>query len=143
MTSRDVDFIKSEFYSKTKISEVMVPRDRLIIGKENLTLKEAYTILENEKKGKLPIVNENDELISLIARTDLKKAREFPLSSYDFKNQLMVGAAVNTRETSKKYVEELVKAGVDVLVIVCFINFVFKILFKSYVFYYNNRLSFL
>lgn len=29
----------------------MVPRDRLIVGVKNLTLKEAYTILENEKKG--------------------------------------------------------------------------------------------
>lgn len=98
----------------------MVPLDRIIVGKKNLTLKEAYNILENEKKGKLPIVNEKNELISLIARTDLKKAREFPLSSYDSKNQLMVGAAVNTRETAKKNVDELVKAGVDVLVIVIY-----------------------
>jgi len=51
----------------------MVPREKLIIGKENLTLKEAYSILEKEKKGKVPIVNEHDELIFLIARTDLKK----------------------------------------------------------------------
>ena len=69
-------------------------------------------------KGKLPIVNENDELISLIARSDLKKAREFPRSSIDNKKQLMVGAAVNTREGAKETIKELVKAGVDVLVIV-------------------------
>lgn len=117
VTSRDVDFIKRENYSSTKIAEVMVPRDRLIVGQENLTLKEAYVILEMEKKGKLPIVNSQDELISLIARTDLKKAREFPLSSYDNKKQLMVGAAINTRDTAKETVRELIKAGVDVLVI--------------------------
>uniref|UniRef100_A0A915CYS8 IMP dehydrogenase n=1 Tax=Ditylenchus dipsaci TaxID=166011 RepID=A0A915CYS8_9BILA len=118
VTSRDVDFLfKKESYGETKIEDVMVPRDRLIVGGKNLTLKEAYTILENEKKGKVPIVNEKDELIALIARTDLKKAREFPLSSYDCKNQLMVGAAINTRETAKKAVDELVAAGVDVLVI--------------------------
>lgn len=70
--------------------------------------------------GKLPIVNEKDELVSLIARTDLKKARDFPLSSYDAKGQLMVGAAINTRETAKAAVEELVKVGVDVIVIVSF-----------------------
>lgn len=70
--------------------------------------------------GKLPIVDDKDELLSLIARTDLKKAREFPLSSYDFKNQLMVGAAINTRESAKTIIEELVGAGVDVLVIVSF-----------------------
>ncbi|KAI1726394.1 IMP dehydrogenase / GMP reductase domain-containing protein [Ditylenchus destructor] len=117
VTSRDVDFIKKELYSETKIADVMVPREKLIVGDQNLTLKEAYTILENEKKGKLPIVNEKDQLISLIARTDLKKAREFPQSSYDSKNQLMVGAAINTRETAKAAIDELVKVGVDVLVI--------------------------
>lgn len=72
------------------------------------------------RSGKLPIVNENDELVALIARTDLKKARDFPFSSYDAKKQLMVGAAVNTRETARHNVTELVKAGVDVLVIVRF-----------------------
>uniref|UniRef100_A0A183DV60 IMP dehydrogenase n=1 Tax=Gongylonema pulchrum TaxID=637853 RepID=A0A183DV60_9BILA len=67
--------------------------------------------------GKLPIVNSRDELVSLIARTDLKKARDFPLSSYDSKGQLRVGAAINTREYAKEAVEKLADAGVDVLVI--------------------------
>ncbi|CAK5081790.1 unnamed protein product [Meloidogyne enterolobii] len=98
VTSRDIDFIRRENYATTRIADVMVPRDRLIVGK-------------------LPIVNENDELISLIARSDLKKAREFPRSSIDNKKQLMVGAAVNTREGAKETIKELVKAGVDVLVI--------------------------
>ncbi len=63
-------------------------------------------------------MNAKDELVSLIARTDLKKARDFPLSSYDQKGQLRVGAAINTRESAREAVHALVKAGVDVIVIV-------------------------
>jgi IMP dehydrogenase len=95
----------------------MVPRDRLITGGEELELPDAYNILEKEKKGKLPIVNSKDELVALIARTDLKKSRDFPMASYDRQGQLLVGAAINTRENSKKTVELLVEAGVDVLII--------------------------
>jgi len=117
VTSRDIDFLKENKYKTTKISEVMVPRERLMTGGQELELPDAYNILENEKKGKLPIVNERDELVALIARTDLKKSRDFPNSSYDKKGQLMVGAAINTRETTLENIQLLADAGVDVLVI--------------------------
>jgi len=51
VTSRDIDFIRRENYATTKIADVMVPRDRLIVGDKNLTLLQTYTILEKEKKG--------------------------------------------------------------------------------------------
>ena len=55
--------------------------------------------------------------MSLMAHTDLKKNREYPLASKDKKKQLLVGAAVGTREEDKHRIEALMQAGVDVIVL--------------------------
>ncbi|KAI6179252.1 Inosine-5'-monophosphate dehydrogenase [Aphelenchoides besseyi] len=117
VTSKDIDLMDEKDFSKKKIADVMVPLEHLVVERIPTTFADAVSTLRTLKKGKLPIVNDQNELVSLVSRTDLKKAREFSLSSYDSKGRLMVGAAVNTGETAREAVEKLVGAKVDVLVI--------------------------
>jgi len=113
VSNRDVDFLEDR---SRKLSEVMT-RD-LVVGTERCTLTEANLILRESKKGKLPIVNENYELISLCSRNDLKKNRDYPLASKDPVNkQLLCGAALGTRPNDRTRLKALVAQGVDCIVI--------------------------
>lgn len=114
VTSRDIDFITDK---TTKLEKAMTPFDELVTAEEGISLDDANDILIKNKKGKLPIVDEHNNLVALIARTDLKKARDFPDASKDKNNQLLVGAAVSTREEDKERIRALKEAGVDVIVL--------------------------
>lgn len=114
VTSRDIDFLSGNDL-ECQLSKVM--STDLVTGLSNVSLKDANDILQKSKKGKLPIVNNVGELVALMARSDLKKSRDYPLASKDENNQLLVGAAIGTRVTDKERLEALVKVSVDVIVL--------------------------
>ncbi|CAM4325226.1 IMP dehydrogenase [Lacicoccus alkaliphilus] len=113
ITNRDLRFI--EDYSMT-IDEVMTKED-LVTGKVGTTLEEASRILQAHRIEKLPLVDENDVLQGLITIKDIEKVIEFPYSAKDEQGRLLVAAAIGVAKETEKRAEELIKAGVDALVI--------------------------
>jgi len=112
VANRDIDF---EADRSKQLREVMTTE--LVTAPKGVTLAEANRILRQSKKGKLPIVDEAGRLVSLVARNDLRTNEEFPQASKNAAKQLLVGAAVSTRDADRERLAELVRNGLDVVVI--------------------------
>ena len=91
----------------------------LIVAHEGISLSEANLILQESKKGKLPIVNpHNQNLLALLARSDLIKRRDYPRASIvPGSRQLYAAAAISTHPDDRNRLEKLVSAGLDVVVL--------------------------
>ncbi|KAF8495118.1 IMP dehydrogenase/GMP reductase [Russula emetica] len=112
VTSRDV-----QFQDRTaRLTDVMTTN--LVTASEGVTLSDANDILRDSKKGKLPIVDAQGRLVSLLARSDLLKNQTYPLASKRPESkQLYSAAAIGTRPTDRDRLALLVEAGLDIVVI--------------------------
>ena len=94
----------------------MTPYEKLIVGKDGITLSEANDIIWDHKLNQLPIVDENQKLVSFVFRKDYDSHKEYANELLDADKRYVVGAGVNTRDYRER-IPALVEAGADVLVI--------------------------
>lgn len=113
ITNRDLRFVQD--YS-IKIDDVMT-KTNLVTAPVGTTLEEAKVILQKHKIEKLPLVDENNKLKGLITIKDIEKAIQFPNAAKDSQGRLLVAAAIGVARDAMERAEELVKAGVDMIVV--------------------------
>ena len=113
VTNRDLRFEKD---NSKKLSEVMTSKN-LITAKAGTSMSQAEEILQTHKIEKLPVVDSKGILIGLITFRDINKHSEKPTSNKDKLGRLMVSAAIGTDKDYKKRAQQLIKSGVDALVV--------------------------
>lgn len=113
ITTRDIQFHPSLDDPVTAVMST-----DLVTAPSGTTLTEANAVLSKSKKGKLPIVDSNGQLISLLSRSDLMKNLHYPLASkLPHSKQLICAAAIGTRPDDKIRLQKLVDAGLDIVIL--------------------------
>ncbi|KUG04858.1 inosine-5'-monophosphate dehydrogenase [hydrocarbon metagenome] len=114
ITSRDYRI--SRLPLDTKVDEFMTPFESLICARKGITLKEANNYLWDNKLNTLPVIDDNQNLVSLVFRKDYDSHKENPNALLDSLKRYVVGAGINTKDYEQR-VPALVEAGADVLCI--------------------------
>lgn len=113
LTNRDLRFEPDE----TQFVSDIMTKENLVTAPIGTDLKKAEVILQKYKIEKLPVVDKQGKLKGLITFKDIQKRKKFPNASKDKFGRLRVGAAVGIAEETIERVNELVKSGVDVIVV--------------------------
>ena len=113
VTNRDLRFEKND---QRPITEVMTSKN-LITVKEGTSLSDAEEILQKHKIEKLPVIDENQNLVGLITFRDITKHTTKPIANKDAFGRLRVAAAVGVTSDAVDRTKALVNAGVDAIVI--------------------------
>ena len=113
LTNRDLRF---ELDDSRPVVDVM-SKDNLITVAEGTTLQQAQAILQKYKIEKLPVVNDDYQLVGLITFKDIEKEADFPFACKDTYGRLVAGAALGVTADLFDRVDALVKVGVDVVIV--------------------------
>jgi len=112
----DTDYLMP-FDQGKSVKNKMEKLDKLIIAKKGISLDKANKIIKDSKLRTLLLIDNAGKLVSIVTRKDLEKNDDYPASTKNIKKQLCVGAAIGAGALAIERAEELIKAGVDVLVI--------------------------
>jgi IMP dehydrogenase len=113
LTNRDLRF-ETDF--DQPIRQIMTS-ENLITAPVGTTMDQAMQLLRKYKIEKLPLVDDDYNLMGLITIKDIEKTQKYPNAAKDKGGRLIVGAAVGTARNTMERVEALKNAGADVLVV--------------------------
>jgi IMP dehydrogenase len=113
VTNRDLRFEKDLL---RPITEVMTS-ENLITVTQGTSLAEAEGILQQHKIEKLPVVDDQYQLVGLITFRDITKHTDKPIANKDSYGRLRVAAAVGVTGDVIERTRALVEVGVDAIVI--------------------------
>jgi IMP dehydrogenase len=114
LTSRDLRFVD---HAQGNVAARMTPRARLVVQRGTPSLSSAADVMREQKIKKLPLVDGDDRLVGLITAKDLMHQRQLPFATRDQQGRLRVGAAIGAKGDYLERATELIRAGVDVIVI--------------------------
>jgi IMP dehydrogenase len=114
LTERDLRFVDG---AGATVADRMTPFDRLVVHRGSATPEEAERVMVERKIKKLPLVDDKGVLNGLVTAKDLMRQQRRPFATRDAQGRLMVGAAIGATGDYLERASELVRAGVDVLVI--------------------------
>jgi IMP dehydrogenase len=114
LTERDLRFVPRQ---GRRVSDRMTPLDRLVVHAGPIPPEDAERVMVERKIKKLPLVGPDGELIGLVTARDLLRQRRLPFATRDDQGRLRVGAAIGAKGDYLERAADLIKAGVDVLVI--------------------------
>ena len=113
VTNRDLRFEKN--YNRP-LSEVMTSENLVTVG-PGTSLKDAETILQENKIEKLPVVEPDNTLLGLITFRDITKLTLKPTANKDEFGRLRVAAALGVTADAVERATALVNAQVDAVII--------------------------
>jgi IMP dehydrogenase len=114
LTERDMRFVP---VGSGTVASRMTPTERLVVGRGELTLEAAEQLMIERKVKKLPLVDDEGTLIGLITSRDIVRQARLPLATRDGHGRLRVGAAIGAKGDYLERAAELIRAGVDAIVI--------------------------